>query len=93
MTSTKATVLHTQAMRSSSLNICRRMKTEDGDEFFTNFSQHATVYLVEFEWAYVASFEHNLKNQWFVCIYDHEIRFKKINLCIMLLLFTYGTFT
>jgi len=29
MTSTKTTVLHTQAMHSSSLNICRRMKTED----------------------------------------------------------------
>jgi len=28
MTSTKTTVLHTQAMHSSS-NICRRMKTED----------------------------------------------------------------
>jgi len=29
MKSTKTTVLHTQAMHSSSLNICRRIKTED----------------------------------------------------------------
>jgi len=29
MTSTKMTVLHTQPMHSSSLNICRRMKIED----------------------------------------------------------------
>jgi len=29
MTSTKTTFLHTQAMHSSSLNICRRIKTED----------------------------------------------------------------